>query len=59
MVTKGYRKGVYDRVTEGTWETARIGKVSEHVHFTVTQFNHQNLYGEGKPSRTGKDICRS
>jgi len=20
MVTKGYRKGVYDRVTEGTWE---------------------------------------
>ena len=20
MVTKGYQKGVYDRVTEGTWE---------------------------------------
>jgi hypothetical protein len=28
MVTKGYQKGVYDRVTEGTWELARIGKSS-------------------------------
>jgi len=28
MVTKGYRKGVYDRVTEGTWESGRIGKCS-------------------------------
>jgi hypothetical protein len=37
MVTKGYRKGVYDRVTEGTWEIARNGKVSEHVYFTATQ----------------------
>ena len=25
MVTKGYRKGVYDRVTEGTWETTQAG----------------------------------
>jgi hypothetical protein len=25
MVTKGYRKGVYDRVTEGTWEKGRVG----------------------------------
>jgi len=25
MVTKGYRKGVYDRVTEGTWEKGWIG----------------------------------
>jgi len=25
MVTKGYRKGVYDRVTEGTWEETRVG----------------------------------
>lgn len=23
MVTKGYQKGVYDRVTEGTWESAQ------------------------------------
>src|SRR6201981_2394595 len=28
MVTKGYQKGVYDRVTEGTWESGRIGKCS-------------------------------
>jgi len=28
MVTKGYQKGVYDRVTEGTWESGRIGKSS-------------------------------
>src|SRR4029077_2933909 len=26
MVTKGYRKGVYDRVTEGTWESNLFGK---------------------------------
>ena len=25
MVTKGYRKGVYDRVTEGTWEWTPFG----------------------------------
>ncbi|GEM_PF-2789451 len=25
MVTKGYRKGVYDRVTEGTWKWERAG----------------------------------
>jgi hypothetical protein len=23
MVTKGYQKGVYDRVTEGTWESGQ------------------------------------
>src|ERR1700757_2356535 len=28
MVTKGYQKGVYDRVTEGTWESGRNGKCS-------------------------------
>jgi hypothetical protein len=26
MVTKGYQKGVYDWVTEGTWEKGRGGK---------------------------------
>jgi len=25
MVTKGYQKGVYDRVTEGTWELSGLG----------------------------------
>jgi len=28
MVTKGYRKGVYDRVTEGTWEWNTFGNQS-------------------------------
>jgi hypothetical protein len=28
MVTKGYRKGVYDRVTEGTWEWNPFGNQS-------------------------------
>jgi hypothetical protein len=37
MVTKGYRKGVYDRVTEGTLNGNRIGKAARNQWFSVAK----------------------
>src|SRR5579864_9191845 len=65
MVTKGYQKGVYDRVTEGTWESGRIGKCSRQSPVASLRQKTQWLdaagdHGEGCPvgdvSRPGNPV---
>src|ERR1700751_938035 len=36
MVTKGYRKGVYDRVTEGTWESIQAGTAHTGAYRSIS-----------------------
>src|ERR1700756_430230 len=47
MVTKGYQKGVYDRVTEGTWESGRIGEMQSSISSRQSSAKDQWLNAAG------------
>jgi hypothetical protein len=47
MVTKGYQEGVYDRVTEGTWERDRFGKGQGCGGFKCGGFKEEDSSGGG------------